>query len=137
MNHIPNSSIIPRTLFIDFDLHTEGDTDFKEELVEHMISNLFELQRELKSACASNNPDVFKASVHKVHTTISMLHDPALTRVIDEIKTHFGKKSIDQNVREFNFLCAVIIRSLELEKNSFSRYDPDDNRRQKNRNQLP
>ncbi|HYF67554.1 MAG TPA: hypothetical protein VD884_05425 [Ohtaekwangia sp.] len=106
---------INRPLFVDFDLYAEGDTEFKKELITHMISNLVELQQELQAAIDQNDLKIFRAACHKYHTTVSMLADPGLDAAIDSIKEGITGPDTEQKIERFNFLCVVIIKSLEKE----------------------
>ena len=71
-----------RPLSIDFNLYTEGDQDFKKELIYLMIDNIHELQRSI----LCDAPEAFLSVCHKVKVTIAMLSDNELTDVVNELK---------------------------------------------------
>jgi hypothetical protein len=112
------TSILPpagsRPLFIDFDLYTDGDQDFKSELITLMIDNIRELQQSMKLASQQNNIDLFHKACHKVKPTISMLNDPAFIQCIEGLN-ETDQNDTSGNMTMFDVLCNDIIRSLEKE----------------------
>jgi hypothetical protein len=105
-----------RPLSIDFDLYTDGDLEFKKELVVLMIDNLRELQQSLKAADQQNNLDIFRKTCHKIKPTISMLDDQDLNVNIDEMYADFSNVVTRQERNAtLHSLCAGIIQSLEKE----------------------
>ncbi|MEO7991297.1 MAG: hypothetical protein ABI663_17230 [Chryseolinea sp.] len=104
---------VPKTelLNIDFDLYTDGDQEFKVELIELMINNLKELQWAL-----GMNLEVFKKVCHKIKSTIAILSCKTLNEVIEDLSSadttdRWRKTNV---VKE---LCDDIIKSLEAESN--------------------
>ena len=81
---------LSKELYIDFDLYTEGDPDFKKELALLLVSNLSELRLELYRAIAENSQDVFLCATHKAKVALSMLDDPDLTSVVRTIEKELG-----------------------------------------------
>ncbi len=69
------------------DMYTEGNLDFKRELIGHLIRNLEELQVALKSSLATGDPSPFNTAAHKCRTTLTMLGDQELLKVVDEVKS--------------------------------------------------
>ena len=103
-----------RPLFIDFNLYTDGDADFKKELITHMIDNLQELQKALQTAHQQNTPDLFVKTSHKVKPTLSMLDDKDLLETTHMLSEEFSNSLVRQNgIIRFNTICAGIIKSLE------------------------
>ena len=68
------------------DMYTEGNLDFKKELIGHLIKNIEELKSSLESSLKSKDPEPFYAAAHKCRTTLTMLGDIELLRVVDEVK---------------------------------------------------
>ena len=116
MNIAILQSTANRPLFIDFDQYTDGDADFKKELIFLMIDNLKEIQDSLKEATKKNMLDIFEKTCHKIKPTLSMLEDQDLMDVIQSIKSVFSNGiEKEQHVNTFNSTCLQIIKSLERE----------------------
>ena len=95
-----------RPLFIDFDAYTDGDDDFKKELIVLIIDNLRELQQILSPN--SYDIQVFHKVCHKVKATLVMLDDSEMMETIEQLK-------IMTNHSQLNLLdkiCEDIIESL-------------------------
>jgi HPt (histidine-containing phosphotransfer) domain-containing protein len=108
-----------RTLNIDLDLYTEGDPDFKKELVKLIIKNVREFQQSLSDAVSKNAPDIFLKAAHKIKVSIAMLNDKEFTETAREMERIM---IVDNNVSNFtekqsnfNSLCEGIILGLESE----------------------
>jgi hypothetical protein len=102
-----------RPLFIDFDIHTDGDQDFKKELIALMIDNIRELQSSFKSI-ERNGHESFLKAVHKMKSTIEIINDKDLSELI----VRFGNEQEvrkKENVVIFDSLCNQIVLSLEQE----------------------
>lgn len=97
-----------RPLFIDFDQYTDGDDDFKKELVKLMVDNI----RELKEALETAEQDVqfFQRVSHKTKPTIEMLNDKAFEDLIAQVKT---AEDMRPAIAELRVICAQIMKSLE------------------------
>jgi hypothetical protein len=107
-----------RPLYINFDQYTDGDTDFKKELIVLMIDNLNELQNSLKEATQKNSLEIFEKTCHKVKPTLSMLEDKDLTETIHLVRAQFSNPSgKDERFTAFTITCHQIIKSLERESN--------------------
>lgn len=105
-----------RPLFIDFNQYTDGDVDFKKELISLMIDNLKEIQTSLKEASQKNDIEIFDKTCHKIKPTLSMLEDKDLIEIIQGIKFEFSAGSEKrEHVNMFNSVCNQIIKSLEKE----------------------
>jgi hypothetical protein len=105
-------SKLRRTLFADFDLHTEGDSAFKNELIILMIANVLELQRAVDFSLGAFDELRFASVCHKVLTTMRILNDRDFTGMVDEIRRD-GKNT--HNLLRFDSLCAQVISSLQAE----------------------
>ena len=97
-----------RPLFIDFDKYTDGDSDFKKELVVLMIDNINELIQSLKSA--EKNLEGFQKTVHKIKPTIEMLEDSEFNETIARVKSESNKQDA---ISALGKICGGIIKSLE------------------------
>jgi hypothetical protein len=105
-----------RPLYIDFDQYTDGDAEFKKELIVLMIDNLKEIQSALKEAIQKNAFDIFDKTCHKIKPTLSMLEDRDFNDTIQCIKVEFSNGSQkEQQVTTFHSTCHQIIKSLEKE----------------------
>jgi hypothetical protein len=97
-----------RPLHVDFDKYTDGDADFKKELVVLMIDNISELMQCLKSA--EKDTQNFQKVVHKIKPTIEMLEDSELNATINNIKSDVDKNT---SIGALGKMCVEIIKSLE------------------------
>jgi hypothetical protein len=104
-----------RPLFINFDLYTDGDADFKKELIYLMIDNLKEVQSSLVEATKKNKLEIFEKACHKIKPTLSMLDDNELLEVIQLIKSKFANEQNEELIANFTMACMQIIVSLEKE----------------------
>ena len=107
-----------RPLNIDFDQYTDGDADFKQELVSLMIDDIGELQKSLAQATASNDPEIFLRGCHKSKTTVEMVSDKDLTLLLAEmgeqiIQDKYLRSAVLQDkILLFNKLTYVLLKSL-------------------------
>ncbi len=69
------------------DMYTEGNMDFKKELIGHLIKNIEELTSALQSSVQMKDASLFHAAAHKCRTTLTMLGDHELLKVVDEVKS--------------------------------------------------
>jgi hypothetical protein len=99
-----------RPLFIDFDAYTDGDQDFKKELIVLMIDNLRELQQILRPE--SHDIQIFHKVCHKVKATLVMLDDAEVLEIIEQLKIMTNHSQLDQ----LNQICGDIIESLGREE---------------------
>jgi PAS domain S-box-containing protein len=74
------------TISDSLDMYTEGNLDFKRELIGHLLRNIVELQTALNDSLISGDKKPFHAAAHKCKTTLTMLGDSELLRVVDEVK---------------------------------------------------
>lgn len=111
-------TVANRPLFIDFDHYTDGDADFKKELIYLMIENLQEVQNSLREAIEKNKLEIFEKTCHKIKPTISMLEDKDLIESIQIIRSQFSnKEQQEERTNAFSLICNQIIKSLEKETN--------------------
>jgi CheY-like chemotaxis protein len=68
------------------DMYTEGNMDFKKELIGHLMKNIEELQASLPSSIRDNDSIAFHNAAHKCRTTLTMLGDHELLTVVEEVK---------------------------------------------------
>lgn len=71
-----------RSILVDFDQYTDGDPEFKKELVESMIDNLVEIQEVAVLASRDNDAGLFQRICHKIKPTIQMLEDKDLSEIV-------------------------------------------------------
>ncbi|GHN02184.1 hypothetical protein WSM22_36730 [Cytophagales bacterium WSM2-2] len=116
--HIP---AMRRPLFVNFDLHTDGNADFKDELLPLLISNLEELQEAIVKAGVLSDAKVLRKALHKAKTVTTMLNDPDLNRSAQEINTHCSAGTpVASFQRELDYLyniCGQVRESLIMEIN--------------------
>ncbi len=102
--------MIKRPLLINFNLHTDGDLDFQNQLIGLMISNLEELQQALKLSLRECDLTQYRQTCHKVNSTLKILEDKEFDLIVEEIKT----QSEDQDkISLFDRLCSQLIESLD------------------------
>ncbi len=99
-----------KLLNIDFDLHTDGDAEFKIELIDLMINNVRELQWSLRI-----NTEVFRKVCHKVKSTVIILNCEVLNGLIDELKSE-DMENRWSKTNSLSVLCEDIVSQLEKEK---------------------
>ena len=104
-----------RPLFINFELYTDGDADFKRELIYSIIDNLKEVQVSLLEAMKNNNLEIFEKTCHKIKPTLILLDDNELLHTIQSIKMEFANHQNEELVTDFGLACLQIILSLEKE----------------------
>ena len=75
-----------KELYIDFDRYTDGDADFKRELITLIVADLQELHRCIVNAFKLNDPAILHKGCHKAGTTLEMVNDPELKILIAELK---------------------------------------------------
>jgi hypothetical protein len=102
----------PRPLFIDFDAYTDGDADFKKELITLIIDNLRELQEAAVRASEKNDGPLFDKCCHRIKATLTMLDDQALFEKVDQLKANITNAA---SVSTLHDLCEGIIESLNRE----------------------
>jgi hypothetical protein len=101
-------------LSIDFEIYTDGNCEFKQELVVLMIQNLRELDQALESG--ARHQDHLKKTIHKMAATISMINDPELMAILPFMKqTDLDNDVLQAVLNEFRVHCDAIIRCLEYE----------------------
>lgn len=99
-----------RPLFIDFDTYTDGDNEFKMELIELMIDNLHELQALLRTQ--NVDAHLFHKVCHKIKPTLDMLADKELLDTVEQLKVMITDPA---RLTFLDKLCVDIIESLKKE----------------------
>jgi hypothetical protein len=105
-----SGSSVSRTLFIDFDLYTDGDEEFKQELIDSMIDNLVEMQQVLQEASQRNDAGLFQGVCHKIKPTLEMLADVELLDTVSKLKVNVTDPA---NITLLNRICKGIVQSLK------------------------
>jgi DNA-binding response OmpR family regulator len=107
-----------RPLYIDFDQHTDGDPEFKRELVSLLIADIAELQKCLVTAIRSNNPDIFLKGCHKSRTTMEMMNDREFSLILQELEERIVQEKylrsavLEEQILLFNKLSTDVLESL-------------------------
>lgn len=101
-----------RPLFINFEAYTDGDDEFKKELIDLIIDNLRELQQTMKIACQTNDGPLFHTVCHKIKATIHMLEDAELSENVEQLKIMVTDAS---RIASVDKICEGIIDSLRKE----------------------
>lgn len=101
-----------RPLFVDFNAYTDGDDEFKKELVDLMIDDLRELQQTIHLAAQHNDVPLFQKVCHKIKTTLHMLDDQEFSLLLEDVKNHLSDAS---RVALLDRFCVAIIESLRKE----------------------
>jgi hypothetical protein len=102
-----------RPLLVNFDLHTEGDPEFKQELIVLMIENLRELEQAFELSVKQGDLKIYRMASHKMEVTLGLLGDHEFEEVVNLLKSpDVGRDKIEL----FRKLSTEIIRSLEAEK---------------------
>ena len=118
----PGNDHTPRRLYIDFDLYTEGDQEFKKDLCALIIDNIKEFQQSLTDSVRQKDPQVFLKASHKVKVTLGMLDDQEFYNLVRELEISIMNRSSESHVttlsRQFQNICNVIVISLVTEINS-------------------
>ncbi len=73
-----NNDQSKRPILVDFELYTDGDPEFKKELITLMIDNLSELKLAGRQSLEVQNTEVFSKACHKIKITLVMLADQEL-----------------------------------------------------------
>lgn len=118
------TSAIPMTpqgtkkLNIHFDTYTDGDQNYKLELINLILANIRELQQAVHNAYHLKQFHSYQNTAHKVKSSILLLNDPELTRLFEEVKAIFKSIDSDPGIDKVNYFIkslAEILRSLEKE----------------------
>lgn len=105
-----SGSSVSRSLFIDFDLYTDGDDEFKKELIDSMIDNLVEMQQVLQMASQRNDTKLFQEVCHKIKPTLEMLADVELLDTVGKLKAVVTDPA---GITLLNKICKGIVQSLK------------------------
>jgi hypothetical protein len=101
-----------RKLSIDFDLYTDGDLEFKNELTLLMLDNIKELQQSLSEAAKANDSEIFRKVCHKVKPTLSMIDDAEFNDIIEVLKCQINNQNC---ISVFGKISNGILKALEEE----------------------
>jgi hypothetical protein len=100
-----------RPLFIDFELHTDGDVEFKKELISLMIDDIWELYHAQR-----NGTETFLKICHKIKATLEILNDKDLNEVITQLRNPaISTQQQEETLQLFNSLCEALVKSLQRE----------------------
>jgi hypothetical protein len=117
------NTAIHRPLSIDFNSYTDGDPDFKRELISHLISNIKELQQALPDLDPNTSINFIQV-LHKVKTTVMMLEDKEFTETLEEIRSSVISRQpfefIKRKLNVLSVLCDQLIESLSAESNHWN-----------------
>ncbi|GHN00792.1 hypothetical protein WSM22_22810 [Cytophagales bacterium WSM2-2] len=104
-----------RELFIDFQVYTDGDLEFKNELISLMINNIHELRQTI----LTGSQELFLSVSHKVKATITMLDDSELSGMMDEfrslVKAQVTPTELSEKRLLLSGICSEIVESLAFE----------------------
>jgi len=78
------------------DLYTEGNAEFKRELIGQFILNLQELKTVFEIALSAKDADIFRSIVHKSKTTVSVISYKPLSDILSTVKDEM-KAAIEGN----------------------------------------
>lgn len=116
---VARENLVRRRLYMDFDLYTEGDKEFKKELISMIVINIRDCQKALSDSFTQSRPEFFLMAAHKIKPSISMLNDPELTESLKEIGRDIianqGFERSYEYQKVFNNICDDIVISLEYE----------------------
>lgn len=87
------------SLNIDFDQYTDGDDQFKSELILMVIQNIEELRESLKDALTLG-AQKFLDTCHKITTTVSMINDQEFENALSVLRDHLKGKA---PIEDFSF----------------------------------
>ena len=104
-----------RPLFIDFELYSEGDKDFKRELIASMINDLEELQQASRRSCLQSDPAAFHTAIHKVKATVTMLNDADLISAVENLRNALPASVQSKELTSFQNVCSEVMASLRKE----------------------
>jgi response regulator RpfG family c-di-GMP phosphodiesterase len=105
-----------RKLRIDFNVYTDGDEEFKQELTSLMINNLHELGKSVDLASEPGGNDALHRVIHKVKPTLGMLNDSEVTETVELLKSADVKDTaFDKLKKRFSSLNLQIIVALQKE----------------------
>jgi PAS domain S-box-containing protein len=104
------------------EIYTEGNLGFKREMIGALIRNIEELKSALHTSLTSKDPNAFQEAAHKCKTTLTMLGDSELLKVVDEVRLaleheHSGALNVILDQR-FNKLVKEMIEGLSEELES-------------------
>jgi hypothetical protein len=109
---VKTASQSARKLSIDFDLYTDGDPEFKSELIVLMLDNIKELQQSLNNAKENNDAEIFRKTCHKIKPTLSMIDDAEFNDIIEVLKCQINNQNC---ITVFNSLSNMVLKTLEEE----------------------
>jgi hypothetical protein len=96
-------------LSAEFEMATEGDSEFRSELMALMIDNIHELTQSLVDSNETNNPELFRRTCHKVKPTIAMI-DAEFSNIIEVLKSQVNNTEF---ISAYHKMSANIIEHLE------------------------
>lgn len=91
------------TVANSLDMYTEGNLDFKKELIGHLMKNIEELKLSLEASLNTKDSTAFHAAAHKCRTTLTMLGDHELLKVVDEVKNALDNEKMLSTILDQKF----------------------------------
>lgn len=100
--------------------YTQGDSDFKRELVRLILKNLDELKLALNNSIRQTDSNAFAHATHKSKTTLVMLGDEEYIGLTEDLnvslsKGVFGSIALKEKMDAFLYLTDKIYQGLEME----------------------
>lgn len=90
------------------ELHSDGDANFRSELITLMISDLKDLKEAFQEAVQTSCPDLFFKVVHKIKVTLEILCADRLIEAVSHSQLFFHGD-------DFIHLCEELISALRTE----------------------
>jgi hypothetical protein len=84
---VSDQKAVHRKLFIDFDSYTDGDREFKCELIKLMVNNIRDLHNSVKRFDFIFDIELSNKIVHQVKPTVCMLDDNGLLATLLQLQT--------------------------------------------------
>jgi signal transduction histidine kinase/DNA-binding response OmpR family regulator/ligand-binding sensor domain-containing protein len=116
------SETLPTSAKLSLFRITEGDLDYKRELVDLLIANLQELKNALTISLENKQPDAFNKACHKITTTLDILNIENLNKTIEEIKVYLNDSESDKEIptKKIDDLRAISEKIISGLKNELS-----------------
>lgn len=111
---------LPEASRLSLQQFTEGDSDYKKQLIEQISQNIKELIEVTRSSIQHGNADSYNRIVHKLSTTIRILNIPDFTQIIEELRLHLNQTENHTEIpaeitNQFERISARVLRELKNE----------------------